>query len=49
MINHCKYFVMRNFRGTCSSVEMVKGICLSFKIRKGYMVKERLGIPDLSN
>jgi len=32
-----KYFVIRNFRGTCSSVEMLKG----------YMVTERLGIPDL--
>ena len=31
-------FVIRNFRGTCSSVEMLKG----------YMVGERLGIPDLS-
>jgi len=23
-----KYFVMRNFRGTCSSVEMLKGYVL---------------------
>jgi len=32
-----KYFVIRNFRGTCSSVEMLKG----------YMVRERLGISGL--
>jgi len=30
-----KYFVIRNFRGTCSSVKMLKG----------YMVRERLGTP----
>ena len=33
-----KYFVIRNFRGTCSSVEMVKGTCLSVEILKGYML-----------
>jgi len=32
-----KYFIIRNFRGTCSSAEMLKG----------YMVRERLGTPDL--
>jgi len=32
-----KYFVMRNFRGTCSSVEMLKG----------YIVRGRLGTPAL--
>jgi len=32
-----KYFVIRNFRGTCSSVGMLKG----------YMVRERLGAPVL--
>jgi len=32
-----KYFVIRNFRGTFSSVEMLKG----------YMVRERLGTPAL--
>jgi len=32
-----KYFVIRNFRGTCSSVEMLKG----------YMVRKRLGTPGL--
>jgi len=30
-----KYFVIKNFRGTYSSAEMLKG----------YMVKERLGTP----
>ena len=30
-------FVIRNIRGTCSSVEMLKG----------YMVKERLGNPGI--
>jgi len=33
-----KYFVMRNFRGTCSSVEMLKG----------YIVRGRLGTPELN-
>jgi len=32
-----KYFVIRNFRVTCSSVGMLKG----------YMVRERLGRPAL--
>jgi len=32
-----KLFVIRNFRGTCSSVQM----------RKGYMVRKRLGTPGL--
>jgi len=32
-----KYFVLRNFRGTCSSVEMPKG----------YMVTKRLGTSAL--
>jgi len=30
-------FVIRNFRGTCSSIEMLKG----------YMARESLGTPDL--
>jgi len=33
-----KYFVMRNIRGTCSFVRMLKG----------YIVKGRLGTPDLA-
>jgi len=33
-----KYFVIKNFRGTCSSVEMLKG----------YIVSERLGIPGIA-
>ena len=33
-----KYFVIRNFRGTCSSVGILKG----------YIVRERLGIPGLA-
>jgi len=32
-------FVMRNFRGTCSSVEMLKG----------YIARESLGIPALDS
>ena len=32
-------FVKRNFRDTCSSVQM----------QKGYMVRESLGTPDLKN
>ena len=34
-----KYFVIRNFRGTCTSAEMLKG----------YMVREKLGIPLLDH
>jgi len=52
------YFVRRNFRGTCSSVETLKGYmlifqnalrdtCLSVGMLKGYMVRERLGTPEL--
>ena len=33
-----RLFDIRNFRGTCSSIEMLKG----------YMVKESLGTPALS-
>ena len=52
-----KYFVIRNFRGTYSSFEMLRGTCLYFKMLKGYMLicgmskgymaKERLGTPGL--
>ena len=42
-----KYFVIRSFRDTCSSVEMVRSSCLSVELLKGYMVSERLGTPDL--
>jgi len=34
-----KYFVIINFRGTCSSVEMLKA----------YMVRDRLGNPALES
>jgi len=34
-----KYFVIKDFRGTCSLVEMLKG----------YIVKERLGTPDIDS
>jgi len=34
-----KYFVMRNFRGTCSFVEILKGC----------MIKEKLETPDPNN
>jgi len=38
MINHMiEYFVIRNLRGTYTSVEMLKG----------YMVRESLGTPGL--
>jgi len=30
-----KYFVIRNIRGTCSSVEMLKGYMLIFRNAKG--------------
>ena len=53
-----KYFVVRNFRGTCSSVEKLKGVhayllkcCrvtfLSVGVLKGYIVRESLGTPVL--
>jgi len=39
MIGHDKIFVIRNFRGTCTPVEMLKG----------YTVRERLVTPGLVN
>ena len=33
-----KYFLIRNVRGTCSSVEILKG----------YMFRERLGTPAVT-
>jgi len=35
MINHEKYFVVRNFRGTYSSVEVLKGYMLVFQNAEG--------------
>jgi len=37
-----KYFVTRNFRGTCSSVEMLKGCMLIFQNAEGYMLIYRI-------
>jgi len=34
-----KYFIIRNFRGTCSSVEILMG----------YIVRKRLGIPGIED
>jgi len=42
-----KYFFIRNFRATFSSVEILKGTCYSVGMLKGYMVRERLGTPVL--
>jgi len=42
-----KYFVIRYFRGTCLSVEMLKGYMLIYRNAEGYMVSERLGTPGL--
>jgi len=33
-----KYFVTRNFRGTCSFVEMLKGYISIFQNAEGYML-----------
>jgi len=33
-----KYFVIRRFRGTSLSFEMVKDTCLSVEMLKGYML-----------
>jgi len=40
-----KYFVMRNFRGTCSSVEMLKGYMLICQNAKGVHRKRKVGNP----
>ena len=32
------YFVIRNLKGTCSSVEIPRGTCLSVEMLKGYML-----------
>jgi len=42
-----KYFVIRDFRGTYSSVELLKGACSPVEVLKGYMVNKRLGTPGL--
>jgi len=39
VLSHNKYFLIRYFRGICSSVEM----------QKRYMARERLGAPDLDS
>jgi len=41
------YFVIGNFRGTFSSVNMLEGTCLFVEMLKGYMIRERLGTPGL--
>jgi len=33
-----KFFVIRNFKGTCSSVEMLKGYMVFVEMLKGYML-----------
>ena len=45
VINH-KNFVIRNFRGTCSSFEVLKGYMLICRNVED-MVRERLGTPAL--
>jgi len=42
MIN---YFVMRNFRGTCSSVEMLKGYMLIYRNAEGVHGQRKVGDP----
>ena len=38
-----KYFVIRNFRGTCSSVEILKGYMLSCWNAEGVYGKRKAG------
>ena len=40
-------FVIANFRGALSSVNMLKGTCSFVEMLKEYMVRERLGTPAL--
>jgi len=40
-----KYFVKRNFRGTCSSVEMLKGYMLLCRNAEGVHDKRKVGNP----
>jgi len=38
-----KYFVIRNFRGTCSSVEMLKGYMVICRNAEGIHGKRKVG------
>ena len=52
MINHVKYFVIRHFRGTSSSVKMLKGYMLIFPNADGVHCQRKVGNPwskDSSN
>jgi len=40
-----KHFVIRDFRGTCSSVEMLKGYMLIWRNAKGVHGKQKVGNP----
>jgi len=42
-----KYFVIRYFRGTCSSVEMLKGYLLIFRNAEGVHGQRKVGNPSL--
>jgi len=54
-----KYFVTRSFRGTCSSVKILKGYILSVEMLQGYMLicrnaegvhgKKKVGNPSLND
>jgi len=41
-----KYLVRGNFRGTCSSVDMLKGYIIICRNAEGVHCQKRLGAPD---
>ena len=43
LTNHDKIFVIRNFKGTCSSVEMLKGYMLVFRNAEGVHGQRKVG------
>jgi len=43
-----KYFVIRNFRGMCSSVEMLKGYMLIVRNDEGLHGQRKVGNPWIS-
>jgi len=44
-----KYFVLRNLRGTCSSVEMLKGYMLVCQNAERVHDQRKVGTPDLDH
>jgi len=42
-----KYFIIKNFGGTCSTVEMLKGYMLIFRSAEGVLGQRKVGKPWL--